>query len=170
MSYSTKGLVFTTVLLITLISSGVVFSQEGPSLAQSAEPEMQWVWGEMVSLDAANNQITVKYLDYENSAEKEIILGVNEKTTYENINSLGELKPKDTVSIDYIVSDGKNIAKNISMEKPEAAPAAPEAAVPQGEGTIASPAAEDAPVPLIEKETDTESAKDKEESQGISGY
>ncbi len=39
----------------------------------------------------------------------------------ENIKSFDELKLNDTVSIDYIVSpDGKNIAKYISTEKPEA--------------------------------------------------
>jgi hypothetical protein len=115
------------VFSIILISSNTVFSQEeekvieGPSIQQTpAEPEVQWLWGEVVSVGANNNEVTVKYLDYENDIEKEIAIAIDEKTTYENIKSISEINPKDNVSVDYIVSeDGKNIAKNIIIEKPE---------------------------------------------------
>lgn len=85
-----------------------------------AEPETQWVWGEVVSVDLSNKVVVVKYLDYETDQEKEIILATDDKTTFESAASIEELKPKDTVSIDYISADGKNIAQNISVEKPEA--------------------------------------------------
>lgn len=86
----------------------------------SAEPEMQWLWGEVVSVDAANKRFLVKYLDYETDSEKELGLIVSEETTYENVKAIDEIKPLDAVSIDYIVNqDGSATAKNISVEKIE---------------------------------------------------
>lgn len=87
-----------------------------------AEPEVEWLWGEVVSLDTNTKEMVVKYLDYETDTEKEINIGIDEKTTYENMKSPDEIKAQDTVSIDYIAAvDGKNIAKNISVEKNEGA-------------------------------------------------
>jgi uncharacterized Zn finger protein len=72
----------------------------------------------------------VKYLDYDADQEKEMAINVDEKTIYENVKSIDEIKPQDTVSIDYIVSpEGKNIAKNISIEKIEEQAAGTEAEV-----------------------------------------
>jgi hypothetical protein len=107
--------------------SGVIQGEAAPSGANQ-EPETQWVWGEVVTTDPQNKIVCVKYLDYESDQEKQIDISADDKTTYENLNSVDELKPKDTVSIDYISVDGKNIAKNISVEKPET-PAAPEAEI-----------------------------------------
>lgn len=90
---------------------------------ESEESGTLWLWGEVVSLDAASGQILVKYLDYETDSEKEITINVDDRTTYENVKSIGEIKPKDTVSIDYRVNpEAKNIAKNISVEKLETIP------------------------------------------------
>lgn len=121
-------IVLIAIFSLILIGIGSAFSQEAgkaevnPAVPEEAafEPETQWIWGEVISIDAAKGQAIVKYLDYENDIEKEITITVNEKTAYENLVSLDQLKPKDTVSIDYTVtSDEINIAKNISMEKPE---------------------------------------------------
>lgn len=100
--------------------------QPKAAAAPVAGPEMQWLWGEVSRLDAENKEVTVKYLDYETDTEKEIKISVDEKTTYDNAASLGDLKPKDTVSVDYVVSaEGKNIAKIISLEKVEGLPEVP---------------------------------------------
>jgi hypothetical protein len=86
------------------------------------EGSMQWVWGEVVNLDAQNKTLTVKYLDYETDQEKEMGVAVDDETTYENIKSLNEVNLKDVVSIDFIVdAAGENIARNISVEKAEGA-------------------------------------------------
>ena len=88
--------------------------------AQEELAETQWVWGEVVSVDAASNQISVKYLDYETDEEKEMSLSIDPRATFENVSTLDELKSGDSVSIDYIINkDGKNVAKVISVEKPE---------------------------------------------------
>ena len=98
------------------------------------ETDMQWAWGEVTNLDNQANAVTLKYLDYETDQEKELVLIVDEKTTFENIKDFNELKLKDTLSIDYMVgADNKNIAKNISFEKPDISSSAPvpsEAAAP----------------------------------------
>lgn len=102
----------------------------------AAEPETQWIWGEVVSVDIPANEISVKYLDYETDNEKEMKIGVNEKTTYENAGSINDLKAGNTISVDYVSTpDGKNTAKNISIEKPE------EATVPPVEPPVEAPAA-----------------------------
>lgn len=119
---------------LIFISAMTIFAQEPttPTVATPVtknEPETQWVWGEVVNMDPQNKMILVKYLDYETDQEKKISITVDDKTTYENIKSIDEIKPLDALSIDYIVSpEGKNVAKNISLEKPENAPKAqPEA-------------------------------------------
>ncbi|MCM8780705.1 MAG: hypothetical protein NC908_02125 [Candidatus Omnitrophica bacterium] len=101
---------------------------EAPIIADfSTEPEILWLWGEVVTVDIANSKLLVRYLDYETDAENEIEFTVNDETTYENVNSLAEISPKDTVSIDYIIDKAdNNLAKNISVERPESVDDIPE--------------------------------------------
>lgn len=96
---------------------------EGTVVPDDKESETQWIYGDVINLDPENKTILVKTLDYETDQEKEISIATDEKTAFENIKSLDEIKPNDTVSVDYIVTaDGKNLAKNLSLEKPEAKP------------------------------------------------
>ena len=126
------SLVLGIMLSFILINAGMVFSQEQAAekpLAQEAlsEPETQWVWGDVVSVDTAAKKILVKYLDYETDTEKEINIIVDDKTTYENVKSIDEIKPQETLSVDYVVNpDGNNLARNISVEKPEGAETLPQ--------------------------------------------
>jgi hypothetical protein len=105
--------------------SEVVQGGAVPAEAVNQEPEIQWVWGEVVTVDLQNKTVFVKYLDYESDQEKEMGVAADDKTTFENVASVDELKPKDTVSIDYVSVEGKNIAKNISVEKLETQQAPP---------------------------------------------
>ena len=126
-----QGIIFSFILM----SACLVFSEEEatqkPATEEApAEQEAQWIWGDVVSVDAAGRKVSVKYLDYETDTEKEINIEVNEKTAYENVKSIDEIKPLDTLSIDYIVSpDNRNIANNISVEKPEGAQILPEESI-----------------------------------------
>ncbi|MDD5409682.1 MAG: hypothetical protein PHC71_06295 [Candidatus Omnitrophica bacterium] len=140
----TAVFVFTALItgttLIAFAAEEVKVSTEIPA-AGSTEPEAsapaaqvpaqnendtQWTWGEVVNLDSAGKTITLKYLDYETDQEKDIVLGFDEKTSFENIKSFDEIKIKDTLSIDYIVGpDGKNMAKNISLESQDSSAPAP---------------------------------------------
>ena len=108
------GLILGIAAFLIFISVNLIFSQE------STAPDTQWVWGEVVTLDAQGKTLLLKYLDYETDQGKEINITTDDKTTFENIKSIDQIRPKDILSIDYIVSpDGENIAKNISVEKPE---------------------------------------------------
>jgi hypothetical protein len=101
------------------------------AIPAAADLETQWVWGEVTSLDPQNKQVTINYFDYETDAEKEVKLLIDDKTKYENINSLSDLKLHDTISVDYVLSaDGQYNARNISVEKPEESAAPAEAATP----------------------------------------
>ena len=112
-------------LAVIFFASGVCIAAENDTLesqaiADSGVKEMQWLWGEVVSIDQVKKQITVKYLDYETDNEKEIALFVDGKTAYENIKDLTELKAQDIVSVDYIVdAEGRNLVANVSVEKIE---------------------------------------------------
>jgi len=125
---SVLGIIFSFIL----ISTGLIFSQEEaienlPAQELPSEPETQWIWGEVVSVNTAAKTVLVKYLDYETDTEKQININVDDKTTYENVKSVDEIKPQDTVSIDYIINpDGSNLARNISVERPEDTETLPE--------------------------------------------
>lgn len=144
---------------LALLSATLVLAQDSGVPAQPMPPtpaqasvtspatltETQWLYGEVVSVDAAANTVTIKYLDYETDQEKEAVIAIDDKTSFENVASLGEIKPKDALSIDYVVGqDGKYIAKNISAEKSQEGESAqaPNAAVPVVETSAAAPAAE----------------------------
>ncbi len=128
---------FVFILFSVLVSSAVFAEDAAVSAVETSavvtpvmapvqnEVNPQWLWGEVVNLDPLLKTVTLKYLDYETDQEKEIVLVVNEKTTYENIKSFAEIKIKDTLSVDYLLEAGdKNIVKNISFEGSElAAPA-----------------------------------------------
>ncbi|KPK98875.1 MAG: hypothetical protein AMJ95_02000 [Omnitrophica WOR_2 bacterium SM23_72] len=105
----------------TILAEGVT---KGGAIPQSeGGGNIQWVWGDVVNVDTQNKTLTVKYLDYETDQDNEISIGIDDQTTFENIMSLDEIKIGDVVSVDYSVDVlGKNVAKNISVEKPEAMP------------------------------------------------
>lgn len=138
-----KNYIFIIVISVTLFLSGNIFSfaqdinqaevvspeaKEAEELAApeaenkidaiASEENLEWVWGDVVSVDTAGNKFTVKYPDYETDAEKEIIFCVDEKTIFENAQSLGEIQPQDSASVDYFIDTGaKNIARLVSVEK-----------------------------------------------------
>lgn len=147
------GFIAMSIISLLFLSGSFCFAQE-PEMQEPAtserftEPEVQWTLGTVLSVDLDNKTVLVKYLDYETDSEKEINITLNNKTTLENIQSLEEIKPEDTVSIDYMVNaDGKNIAKNIGLEKPE------ESETPQQKQATEEVAPED-----LQQKEDTEEA------------
>ncbi len=132
-----KKIVFLSVFFTSIIAVNfIVFAADAPvagvdsvvitAAAPQEKSDIQWAWGEVVSLDNQAKIVTIKYLDYETDQEKELVLTIDDKTTFENIKGLDELKLKDTLSIDYVsLPDNKNIAKNISLERPDALASVP---------------------------------------------
>jgi len=150
----TKTIVLSGFTVVVMLITQFIFAQESAvttapdqtvitsnqPASSPKETDLQWAWGEVTNLDNQAKTITLKYLDYEIDQEKEMVLAVDEKTTFENIKDFNELKLKDTLSIDYIVgADNLNIAKHVSFEKPDiSSSVAPETAVPD----LAQPAAQ----------------------------
>jgi hypothetical protein len=153
--------------LIISLNAGLIFSQpeEVSTEPPSSVLEVMWLWGEVSSVDAANKTLTVRYIDYDTDIEKQMTITADKLTTFENIGSFEEIKIMDTVSIDYATSvDGKNIAKNISVEKIEEdiGEALPEdfTVVPEKVGSKPSPENLEPPLPAAE-ETGTISIEKK---------
>jgi len=154
------------VLFIT-ITTFIAYAEEAGISAPvvSVEPNYpvqndnntQWAWGEVTNLDDQAKTLTLKYLDYETDQEKELVLAVDEKTTYENIKDFGEIKVKDALSVDYAAGLGdKYIAKNISLESPDAippAPSQPDTNASQPSTSTEMPAPESSqPMPAVESQ------------------
>ena len=115
-----KCFIFAFTVSSILIFAGMGLAQQDWSTDISSVPDVQWLWGEVVSVDAAKAEVTVRYLDYESEEEKQVVVVVDDKTAFENVASLAQIKVADTVSVDYVVEKGgKNLAKNISVERPE---------------------------------------------------
>ena len=121
-----------TIMVISVVASVMLFSglaflsaEENASAETTQgteDAQTQWIWGEVVSVDAASSSLVVKYLDYESEqeTEKQITFATDSNTMFENVASLSEIKAGDTVSVDYVVgAEGKNTANTISVEKPE---------------------------------------------------
>jgi len=139
MSFKKFGVLVGFIILMA-VTAFIVFAEEpaaaptdsasattpvGQPAAPKSENETQWAWGEVINLDAPAKTLTLKHLDYETDQERDLVLTVDEKTVFENIKSLDEIKIKDTLIVDYLAGvNGRNIAKNINFEKPDSLPAA----------------------------------------------
>jgi hypothetical protein len=134
----------------TAVAPAVPPAPETPA-AKPAPTE--WLYGEVNSVDISGKTLTLTYLDYDTDIEKQATVSIDAKTLFENVKSLEEVKPQDMVSIDYIVgADSKNLAVNVSVEKPEsvedlsaegAAPAEPKQQMKPAVENTTAPAATD---------------------------
>lgn len=115
------------------LSVSYVFPQAEAPTATQAQPEItpipdeniSWVWGEVKSVDPVSMTFNIIYMDYQTDEEKELVLSADHETKLEGASDFSGIKAGDTASIDYIVKDGKNIPRNISIEKIEEMPEAP---------------------------------------------
>ncbi len=126
LSLSLVSLVFCENIPAAVSEEGVVVqpavSEAVP--AETAGNDVSWVWGEVKAVDATASAFTINYMDYQTDEEKDLVLTNDAETKFDNIGSLADIKVGDTVSVDYAVKDGKNIVKNISVEKMEELPEA----------------------------------------------
>lgn len=139
MSRNLCRVVLSGVILFSLVSAAVCQMEKAEHPAQ--EEGISWVWGEVKSVDGAASTLTVTYMDYQTNEEKELSLTTDPQTEFEGVKDLSEVKPGNTSSIDYIVNDGKNIVKHISIEEMEAMPEAP--VISEAEGIVQEEAAKE---------------------------
>ena len=91
------------------------------------------IYGEVQAVDAPANNLSVQYYDYDSDSEKTAEIAINTDTKLENVLALGDIKKGDWVDVTYIVKDGRNAAKVVTVEKEETpAPdeVSPQAALP----------------------------------------
>lgn len=155
-----KLIIFFGFVILIMVSTLLAFAQDpeaGPmdetvsadadqQSAMKNTNDAQWGWGEVINVDAQAKTLTLKHLDYETDQEKDLVLIIDENTVFENIKNLDEIKVKDTLSIDYMITaEGANLAKNINFEQPDAAPATNVPLTQETKSEVSAPA------PVIEE-------------------
>jgi len=135
MKVSKLVLVFGVIFSLSFIAVGAAQDQQADStrsapdasqevvapmeeaVAPAAEKTTEWVWGEVVSVDKENKELVIKHLDYDTYEEVQTALKLDDKTLLENVTDLGEIQPRDHVTVDYKADKGSNIAGLIVIEK-----------------------------------------------------
>ncbi|MFA5287539.1 MAG: hypothetical protein WC394_04660 [Candidatus Omnitrophota bacterium] len=110
--------------MVLSIGIALTLAQEGGGAEainqELKDSDMQWVLGEVANVDLKDKVINIKYLDFEDSQMKDMLLNIDSGTAYEGVKSIDEIKPMDSLSIDYVITqDGKNLAKNIGLDTPK---------------------------------------------------
>jgi Cu/Ag efflux protein CusF len=88
-----------------------------PAAAPAEVAPAEWVWGEVVSVDTEKKQIVLKHLDYDTYEEVQTTLKVGDKTLFENVASLGEIKAGNHLTADFKIVEGSSLADLIVVEK-----------------------------------------------------
>lgn len=122
--------------------------------AVEVSKEIKWVWGEVSSVDATTNKITIKYLNYDTDLEETLNIAVDSATRFENAEGISAVKVGDNVGVDYILNaNGEASAKSIALEKAESMPekAETEPAQAASEANVETPAV----VPAVQEAVPT---------------
>ena len=127
-----------TICLIVILFTMPAFSQQNPTppasqdnnpassstseqvssvKAEIPQPTEISIYGEVQSVDASTNSLTIKYYDYDSDRENNVEITANMATKLENVSNLADIKKGDWADIIYIVNDAKNMAKSVSIEK-----------------------------------------------------
>ena len=98
-----------------LVFAFLMCSVSGVSLAQEEE-DMEYSWGTVS--DVSSNRIVVTQYDYESSQEVDVTYTVDPNVELKNVDSLKSISIGDNVDINYVIKDGRKIAKVVAVEKP----------------------------------------------------
>lgn len=115
-----KRYILAMLIVILLASHGLC--QEGKEVS---------IYGEIKSVNNAGNSMTVGYYDDKDNIQKAITIEKNDNTRVEWEVGLEGIKQGYWADIDYVVVNGKNIAKLIIVEKednPDTGQSEPESA------------------------------------------
>ena len=91
-------------------------AQPPPEAVAKGAQEMS-IYGEVQAINAEAGSMTVQYYDYDTDEEKTTEIVLNKATKLENAPALSDLKKGDWVDVVYVVSDGKNTASSVIVEK-----------------------------------------------------
>ena len=98
-------------------SPAIARTPQGAPAQEAVKTNELSIYGEVqtVSLPAAS--MTVQYYDYDNDEEKTLEVALDKDSKLENVKAIDEIKKGDWVDVAYTVTGGKNIARNVSVEK-----------------------------------------------------
>lgn len=91
---------------------------EAPAQPDSQAKEIA-IYGEIQSVNAAANTLTIQYYDYDSDSEKTSEIVAGNDTKIENARAIGDIKKGDWADVTYIVTAGRNMARLITVEKEE---------------------------------------------------
>jgi hypothetical protein len=128
-------------LLIALMAAVATASAPFMAAAQEAE-ETSTSYGTVTQV--STEQIVVSEYNYDTDTNESITYAFDPKVEIKNVASIKDIAVNDNVEINFLVKDGKKIAKVVSVEKPE-----PEEGAAPAEGTE-QPAPADVPQPTEE--------------------
>ena len=85
--------------------------------ATTVQPQEISIYGEVKAVNPATNSMTVQYYDYDSDEEKSIEITADSNTKMENAAAINDVKQGNWADVIYTMTDGKNIAKSIIVEK-----------------------------------------------------
>ena len=118
-----RGLVYLAIVVLAAtlfaIPAQTQEDQVPPAKDESAGVKEVSIYGEVKSVDQTSNSMSVQYYDYD--ADEEMTAGVilDKDSKIENAAALSDIKQGDWVDVTYKVSEGKNVAMAVKLEKEE---------------------------------------------------
>jgi len=123
-----------SIVLISIFFAAIcaitAFAQENTPPVQSIPVSSQELsmYGEVKSVNAKANSISIQYYDYDSDSEMTAEITLNAQSKIENAASLNDIKEGDWLDLTYEKMEGKNVARIIRVEKDEAEDLPPESA------------------------------------------
>jgi hypothetical protein len=107
--------------IFILVLTFTVLGFSGQALAQNDEvigtDEDTALIGLGTISQVATDQLLVKEYDFETDSEQDVKYLVNDKTKFENLNSIKDLKVGDSVEIVFAEENGQKVALSVSKEE-----------------------------------------------------
>lgn len=100
-------------------SSEETISVPTPAVDALPQAKETAIYGEVQTVDASASILSVQYYDYDSDSEKTADIAIDIDTKLENVSAIGDVKKGDWIDVTYIVNNGKNIAKVVTVEKEE---------------------------------------------------
>ena len=102
-----------------LISTLIIALPCAPFAYEEDAEETEFTYGTVIRVDELNNEIVVREYDFDSDMMAEVTYSVSLDTELENVETLKEITAGMDVDIQYVAeSDGKKIAKRISIDTP----------------------------------------------------
>ena len=106
---------------VQILQTAAVQTPGGSPAEAAVKTNELSIYGEVQAVNIQAASMSVQYYDYDNDAEKIMEVSLDKDSKLENVKSIDGVKKGDWVDVTYTVTGGKNTARNVSVEKEEAA-------------------------------------------------